>query len=450
MRPSCGYPAPPPIRDRRVRDRRPARASGMVPPGRTSAPLPRSHDASWRLRCVCVVRVSLCVCVCAVQCARARRHEPPRPTGLGATSGSDRARPLKGWPRPAAAEPGGFRVAHCQGADPKVVQTRRSSDPQISRSSNLVRSHVLTSEEISQPASGLVTASLALASSTTGLLAWRRVVLLGTSAPGVPRPRWSRGDSNPGPPPCKGGALPAKLRPPTAASRRSAFPLQASHRPNRVGAPGLEPGTSALSGPRSNHLSYAPATPRTRPVVPSGGQDPGLPRRTSRPMPKTERAESRLRPTAFTSQPAPGAADLPAIRGAPARSCHRLATGRPRGSVPTDAGSPLGGLTRVRSDLPRSHRPRGPLLLPRKEVIQPQLPLRLPCYDFVPITSPALDGCLPRETRRVGPPASGVAGFRDVTGGVYKAREHIHRGSADPRLLATPASRGRVAAHDPN
>jgi len=33
--------------------------------------------------------------------------------------------------------------------------------------------------------------------------------------------------------------------------------------------------------------------------------------------------------------------------------------------------------------------------LPRKEVIQPQLPLRLPCYDFVPITSPALDGCVP-------------------------------------------------------
>src|SRR5437764_8569617 len=85
-------------------------------------------------------------------------------------------------------------------------------------------------------------------------------------------------------------------------------------------------------------------------------------------------------------------------------------------------------------------------LIPRKEVIQPQLPLRLPCYDFVPITSPALDGCLPK---RVGPPASGVAGFRDVTGGVYKAREHIHRGTADPRLLATPASPGRVAARDP-
>jgi hypothetical protein len=33
--------------------------------------------------------------------------------------------------------------------------------------------------------------------------------------------------------------------------------------------------------------------------------------------------------------------------------------------------------------------------LPRKEVIQPQLPLRLPCYDFTPITSPTFDGCLP-------------------------------------------------------
>ena len=61
--------------------------------------------------------------------------------------------------------------------------------------------------------------------------------------------------------------------------------------------------------------------------------------------------------------------------------------------------------------------------LPRKEVIQPHLPVRLPCYDFVPITNPTFDGCL----LAVGPPASGVIGFHDVTGGVYKAREHIHR-----------------------
>ena len=33
--------------------------------------------------------------------------------------------------------------------------------------------------------------------------------------------------------------------------------------------------------------------------------------------------------------------------------------------------------------------------IPRKEVIQPQLPLRLPCYDFTPIIDPTFDGCLP-------------------------------------------------------
>jgi hypothetical protein len=51
---------------------------------------------------------------------------------------------------------------------------------------------------------------------------------------------------------------------------------------------------------------------------------------------------------------------------------------------------------------------------------------------------------------RVGPPASGVTDFHDVTGGVYKARERIHRSVADLRLLATPASRSRVADYDPN
>jgi hypothetical protein len=63
--------------------------------------------------------------------------------------------------------------------------------------------------------------------------------------------------------------------------------------------------------------------------------------------------------------------------------------------------------------------------LPRKEVIQPHLPVRLPCYDFTPITDPTLDACLPLA--RVSPAASGVADFRGVTGGVYKTRERIHR-----------------------
>ena len=85
-------------------------------------------------------------------------------------------------------------------------------------------------------------------------------------------------------------------------------------------------------------------------------------------------------------------------------------------------------------------------VLLRKEVIQPHLPVRLPCYDFVPITDPTFDGCL----LAVGPPASGVADFHDVTGGVYKARERIHRDVADSRLLATPTSWGRVADPNPN
>jgi len=79
-------------------------------------------------------------------------------------------------------------------------------------------------------------------------------------------------------------------------------------------------------------------------------------------------------------------------------------------------------------------------------VIQPQLPLRLPCYDFVPVTSPTFGGCL----FAVGAPTSGVASSHDVTGGVYKARERIHRRVADRQLLATPASCRRVAACNPN
>jgi hypothetical protein len=104
-------------------------------------------------------------------------------------------------------------------------------------------------------------------------------------------------------------------------------------------------------------------------------------------------------------------------------------------SAPTGSASPDSGLAAG-----------GEEVLLRKEVIQPHLPVRLPCYDFTPITDPTFDGSL----LAVGPPASGVADFRGVTGGVYKARERIHPGNADPGLLATPASRSRVADFDPN
>jgi hypothetical protein len=98
-------------------------------------------------------------------------------------------------------------------------------------------------------------------------------------------------------------------------------------------------------------------------------------------------------------------------------------------------------------DNQRSFRPtRGLTRRSRKEVIQPQVPLRLPCYDFAPVTDLTFDGCV----LAVRPPASGPLSFHGVTGGVYKARERIHRGVADPRLLAIPTSRSRVADSDPH
>jgi hypothetical protein len=303
MRPSCGCPAPRPLRspssarpqtgarqrDGPVRQRRSARGAASAVP-----------RWAW-----CSLSRVLRVC-CVLQCARASRHEPS-----GAV------------PSPAAAEPSGFRVAHCQGA------SRPEGRP------------------------------------TTVVVA-RRERLGGrqTSSEVVPRPRtnspnlvwsvdhcWRDDGAALGSP---GGA--AGIRTPDLRRARAAL-SQLSYGPvrpppvPRVGAPGLEPGTSALSGPRSNRLSYAPAA---RAVFPSstavGGS--GFPRRASRPMPKTERAETRLHPTTVQCQrSARGAADLPAIRGAPARPYHRLATGEPRGSVPTDAGSPLGDLTRVSSQL---------------------------------------------------------------------------------------------------
>jgi hypothetical protein len=81
------------------------------------------------------------------------------------------------------------------------------------------------------------------------------------------------------------------------------------------------------------------------------------------------------------------------------------------------------------------------MILLRKEVIQPQVPLRLPCYDFIPITSHTFGNCL----LAVSTLTSGTTGFHDVTGGVYKAWERIHGAVADAPLLAIPASCRRVA-----
>lgn len=63
------------------------------------------------------------------------------------------------------------------------------------------------------------------------------------------------------------------------------------------------------------------------------------------------------------------------------------------------------------------------IYLPRKEVIQPHLPVRLPCYDFTLIISPTFGAAL----LAVRLTTSGKTNSDGVTGGVYNPRERIHR-----------------------
>jgi hypothetical protein len=81
-------------------------------------------------------------------------------------------------------------------------------------------------------------------------------------------------------------------------------------------------------------------------------------------------------------------------------------------------------IVKDQNDLSKLNKNQVCLIFLRKEVIQPHLPIRLPCYDFTPIICPTLGGWLLTVT----PPTSGVTNSRGVTGGVYKARERIHRG----------------------
>src|SRR5690606_41874498 len=60
----------------------------------------------------------------------------------------------------------------------------------------------------------------------------------------------------------------------------------------------------------------------------------------------------------------------------------------------------------------------------RQEVLQPHLPMRLPCYDFTPVMNLTVVSAL----LAVRLPTSGETHSHGVTGGVYKTRERIHRG----------------------
>jgi hypothetical protein len=75
-------------------------------------------------------------------------------------------------------------------------------------------------------------------------------------------------------------------------------------------------------------------------------------------------------------------------------------------------------------------------------VIQPQVPLRLPCYDLVPVIGLTVGRHF--LVNQVSNPTSSTPNSHHLTGGVYKAQEHIHRVIADTRLLAIPTSCRRV------
>ena len=139
-----------------------------------------------------------------------------------------------------------------------------------------------------------------------------------------------------------------------------------------VGPGGLEPPTSRLSGVCSNQLSYRPET-----ITPH-------PSRKRRPM---RRAGRRY--------------------------------GGGGATVPKN-----GQAGRNVFERSRSPRERALSRILRKEVIQPQVPLRLPCYDFTPVADPTVVAC----PLAVGATPSGRTNSHGVTGGVYKARERIHRG----------------------
>ena len=188
---------------------------------------------------------------------------------------------------------------------------------------------------------------------------------------------------------------PLQQKPPTNAKRSQGRPAAAPHGAKSlsrrtpapaseatltmVGLGRLERPTSPLSGVRSNHLSYRPK--------------PGS--RSARPVVRMMRKRNE------------------------------------GGIVPPNGAlfdlSPVypmifDWLSHRRSSRSAEPSPKRKIL--RKEVIQPQVPLRLPCYDFTPVADPTVVAC----PLAVGAAPSGKTNSHGVTGGVYKARERIHRG----------------------
>ena len=154
-----------------------------------------------------------------------------------------------------------------------------------------------------------------------------------------------------------------------------------------VGSSGFEPPTSRLSGVRSNQLSYEP--------IPGGDE--------------RVRTDGLLLARQALSQ----------LSYTPVFGCDQLSRSTLQQSedvlTPSKPYSAFDAFQRFFFSATFSFLG----LHLRKEVIQPHLPIRLPCYDFTPVISLTFDGSSP---------ASGAPNSHGVTGGVYKARERIHRG----------------------
>ena len=150
-----------------------------------------------------------------------------------------------------------------------------------------------------------------------------------------------------------------------------------------VGLSGVEPLTSCLSGTRSNQLSYRPGTCCVE------EEARGLIMLTTRRV--RDSVAGGLCPE---TMPPRGATFSPRVVHRPRGLRFRFPR---RNSAKNSETGPLPILMRSTSvvNIPPVRAGLYTVLL-RKEVIQPQLPLRLPCYDFVPITHPTLDGCLPK------------------------------------------------------
>ena len=164
-----------------------------------------------------------------------------------------------------------------------------------------------------------------------------------------------------------------------------------------VGLGGFEPPTSRLSSARSNQLSYRPKALHSKHRCFEHGQRP---KRWPRIRWRQALCLSiqRIRPEKKEKRRRRSSACRDLIWSLLFKGDQRVRTIRKL-------------LSPIRSDL-------------RKEVIQPQVPLRLPCYDFTPVAEPTVVACL----LAVSATPSGKPNSHGVTGGVYKARERIHRG----------------------